>query len=95
MAPFTGFLNKLKSPPALNAVGDKVEILSAGTLGEEEVSLDSVKEIIMKDLDIFLDNAIFPAIEKKLHPPQERAEAGEADASAEAEGGAGEDEAEA
>ncbi len=48
-----------------------VTIVQAGTLGDEEVSLESVKEIFMKDLEIFLDDAIFPAIEQKLNPIQD------------------------
>ena len=51
-----------------------VTIVQAGTLEDEEVSLESVKEIFMKDLEIFLDDAIFPAIEQKLHPTQDTPE---------------------
>jgi len=33
--------------------------------------MDAVKEIIMKDLEIFLDESILPEIDKKLNPPEE------------------------
>ena len=36
--------------------------------------MDTVKEIIMKDLEIFLDESILPEIDKKLNPPEEKAE---------------------
>ena len=35
--------------------------------------MDAVKEIIMKDLEIFLDESILPEIDKKLNPPEEEA----------------------
>jgi len=76
-------------------IEDLAEIVKAGSLGEEPVSIDAVKEIIMKDLEIFLDKSILPEIDKKLNPPQEPAgeikgeteasEAAEAEAAVEAE----------
>ena len=50
------------------------EIVKAGSLGEGNVPMDSVKEIIIKDLEIFLDESILPDIDKKLNPPEEKAE---------------------
>jgi len=64
-------------------------IVKAGSLGEGNVPMDAVKEIMMKDLEIFLDESILPEIDKKLNPPQEKAEdteePAEKDESAEAE----------
>ncbi len=57
-------------------IGDLVEVLRAGTLEDGPISMDSVKEIIMKDLEIFLDDSIFPEIDKKLNPPQPEAAQG-------------------
>lgn len=73
-------LPKLKDQIAgdLSAIIEElVQIVSAGTLGDEQVSLDEVKDIIMKDLEIFLDDAILPEIDKKRNPPQESVDAGE------------------
>ena len=72
-------------------VEELVTIVQAGTRNVEDVSLDEVKALIMKDLEIFLDDAIFPPIEAKLNPPQESVEdagepaAGEEEESAPAE----------
>lgn len=66
-------------------VGELVDIVQAGTLQEDEVSLDDIKSLIMKDLEIFLDDAVFPDIEKKLHPAPETAENTSAEADADAE----------
>lgn len=52
-------------------VEELVTVVQAGTRNVEDVSLDEVKTLIMKDLEIFLDDAIFPPIEAKLKPPQE------------------------
>ena len=46
-----------------------VNIVQAGSLGDETVDLAAVKEILMKDLEIFVDNEIFPVIDRKLNPP--------------------------
>ena len=54
-------------------IEELAEIVKAGSLGEDKVSLDAVKEIIMKDLEIFLDESILPEIDKKLNPPEEEA----------------------
>jgi hypothetical protein len=90
-------LPKLKDKIAgdMSAIIEELaEIVKAGSLGEGNVPMDAVKEIIMKDLEIFLDESILPEIDKKLNPPAE--EAAETEAAAQegesAEGEAGEKE---
>jgi hypothetical protein len=61
-------------------------IVKAGSPEEDKVPMDAVKEIIMKDLEIFLDGSILPEIDKKMNPPEEKAE--EAEEPAEEGGGA-------
>ena len=48
-----------------------VDVIKAGATSGEEVSLDAVKELVMKDFEIFIDTSIFPVIDKKLNPPSE------------------------
>ena len=67
-------------------IEELAEIVKAGSLEDDKVPMDAVKEIIMKDLEIFIDGSILPEIDKKLNPPeekseetQEKAEEGEAD----------------
>ena len=69
-----------------------VNIVQAGSLGDETVDLGAVKEILMKDLEIFVDNEIFPVIDRKLNPPAEESAAEDASEAAEetAEGDAAE-----
>jgi hypothetical protein len=70
-------LPKLKKKIAgdMSAIIEELaEIVKAGSLGEGNVPMDAVKEIIMKDLEIFLDDSILPEIDKKLNPPEEKAE---------------------
>ena len=83
-------------PKLKDTVGDNlssiieelVSILSYGTLeGEDKVELAAVKEIIMKDIEIFLDNDVLPALDAKLNPrapepeaAEEASEEGEAEA---------------
>ena len=55
-------------------IEELAEIVKAGSLGEGNVPMDAVKEIIMKDLEIFLDESILPDIDKKLNPPEDKAE---------------------
>jgi hypothetical protein len=55
-------------------------IVKAGSLDEDKVPMDQVKDIIMKDLEIFLDDFILPEIDKKLNPPEEKAEEAEEEA---------------
>jgi hypothetical protein len=68
-------LPKLKDSIGSNLstiIEELVTILQAGTLeGEESVSMDAVKGIIMKDLEIFLDDSVLPPIDKKFNPPIE------------------------
>jgi hypothetical protein len=60
-------------------------IVKAGSPEGDKVPMDAVKEIIMKDLEIFLDDSILPEIDMKLNPPEEKAEeAEEAEEAAEA-----------
>ena len=58
-------------------VDELVDILKAGTREGEELSLEPVKEIIMKDFEIFLDDCILPDVEAKLKPPEEEKKAEE------------------
>ena len=70
-------LPKLKEKIAgdMSAIIEELaEIVKAGSLGEGNVPMDAVKEIMMKDLEIFLDQSILPEIDKKLNPPEEKAE---------------------
>jgi len=71
-------------------IEELAQIVKAGSLGGGNVPMDAVKEIIMKDLEIFLDDSILPDIDKKLNPPEEKAQEPEEEAeegeSAEAEG---------
>ena len=69
-------LPKLKEKIAgdMSAIIEELaEIVKAGSLGEGNVPMDAVKEIMMKDLEIFLDESILPEIDKKLNPPQAEA----------------------
>lgn len=59
-------------------VNELVDILVQGTIGEEEITAEPIKEIIMKDLEIFLDENIMPAVEKKIAPPEEESSADDA-----------------
>jgi hypothetical protein len=52
-------------------VDELVDILKAGTREGEELSIEPIKAIIMKDLEIFLDDYILPDVEAKLQPPEE------------------------
>ena len=68
-------LPKLKdklSSDLTEIVRELVQIVSAGSVEDDDSpDLDSVKEIIMKDLGIFLDKEIFPVIEAEIKPEQE------------------------
>ncbi len=86
-------LPKLKEKIAgdMSAIIEELaEIVKAGSLGEDNVPMDAVKEIMMKDLEIFLDESILPEIDKKLNPPEE--EAAEPEEKAEESAGAEEEE---
>ena len=55
-----------------------VSIVQAGTIGDDALDLAAVKSILMKDLEIFVDNDIFPVIDAKLNPPAEETSDAEA-----------------
>ena len=68
--------------------GELVNIVQAGADEGEDVDLAMVKETMMKDLEIFLDREIMPAIDARLNPPEPTAavdEGGEGEVEAEAE----------
>ncbi|WP_444995430.1 hypothetical protein [Aliikangiella sp. IMCC44359] len=53
-------------------IEELMELLKQGTLeGEEPVTIDEVKAVIMQNLEIFLDNMVLPPIDKKFNPPLE------------------------
>ena len=69
-------LPKLKdklSSDLTDIVRELVQIVSAGSIEEDDAALDidSIKEVIMKDLEIFLDKEIFPVIEAEMKSAQE------------------------
>ena len=69
---------KEKISADLSAIIEELaEIVKAGSLEDDKVPMDAVKEIIMKDLEIFIDDSILPEIDKKLNPPQEEPEEAE------------------
>ena len=55
-------------------IEELAEIVKAGSPGEDKVPMDAVKDIMMKDLEIFLDESILPEIDKKMNPQEEKAE---------------------
>ncbi|QFY43682.1 hypothetical protein F6R98_14475 [Candidatus Methylospira mobilis] len=66
-------------------VEDVVKIVQAGNRAGEVFEMEPVKQIILKDFDIFLTDCILPEIERKLAPaPVEEASAAEAPPVAEA-----------
>lgn len=65
-------------------VEELVTIVQAGTVADESVDLAQVKDIMMKDLEIYLDNSVFPDIDARLNPPAEE-EPAEAEGEGEAE----------
>ncbi|MEL7469054.1 MAG: hypothetical protein AAFN27_11405 [Pseudomonadota bacterium] len=85
-------LPKIKSQigSGLSEITDElVNIVQAGADEGEQIDLAMVKETMMKDLEIFLDRDIMPAIDARLNPPEPEApaeETGEAGAEAEGEG---------
>ena len=52
-------------------IDELVNILKAGAREGDELALEPIKEIIMKDFEIFLDDCILPDVEAKLKPPEE------------------------
>ena len=67
-------LEKKISTELAAIVEELANIVKAGTLDGGPVSMDEVKGIIMKDLEIFLTDSIIPKIEKKVNPPAEEPE---------------------
>ena len=64
-------------------VDELVSVVQAGASDGEDITTASVKELVMKDFEIFIDRYIFPEVEKRLHPPVEAAPAAEAEAAPE------------
>lgn len=64
-------IKKSISSDLMKITEELVSVVEAGSMGEEKVDLAAVKTILMKDLEIFVDNEIFPVIDAKLNPPQE------------------------
>jgi hypothetical protein len=63
---------KEKISAELAAIVDElVSILQQGTREGEELSIEPIKEILMKDLEIFVDEYIIPDVQKKIAPPEE------------------------
>ncbi|MCG8471028.1 MAG: hypothetical protein MI742_04140 [Desulfobacterales bacterium] len=58
-------------------VGELVDILRMGTRDGEELAVEPIKEILMKDFEIFIDENIMPEVAKKIAPPPEEEPAGE------------------
>jgi len=52
-------------------VDELVGILQQGTREGEELTVEPIKEILMKDLEIFVDECIIPDVQKKIAPPKE------------------------
>ncbi|MCP3940757.1 MAG: hypothetical protein GY710_04655 [Desulfobacteraceae bacterium] len=67
-------LPKLKEKIASSTseiLGELVAVLREGTREGEELEIEPIKEMFMKDFEIFLDDVILPDIEKQIHPPVE------------------------
>ena len=47
-----------------------VKIVEAGLDEGEKVDVAMVKEIMMKDLEIYLDRSVMPAIDARVNPPE-------------------------
>ena len=69
------FLPKLESTvqeSLSKIIEEHMTLLRSGTLeGEEAVTIEGVKEVVMKNLEIFLDSKILPGIAKKFYPVEE------------------------
>lgn len=64
---------KEKISAELAAIVDElVGILQQGTREGEELTTEPIKEILMKDLEIFVDECIIPDVQKKIAPPAEK-----------------------
>ena len=67
-------LPKLKDKVAASIseiIDELVNVLKDGTREGEELEIGAIKEIFMKDFEIFLDDVILPEVEKKIRPPEE------------------------
>lgn len=62
-----------------------VKIVEAGADEGEKVDLGMVKEVMMKDLEIYLDRNVMPAIDARLNPPEPEPEPAAEEAPAEEE----------
>lgn len=62
---------------------DLVTVVQAGLGDDEKVDIALVKEMIMKDLEIFIDREVLPPIDARLNPPEPEAPAAEGEAPAE------------
>lgn len=69
-------------------VDQLANFVKEGSREGDEFTIDPIKELIMKDLEIFLSDSILPEIEAKYNPPVE-----EEEEAAEGEGEAAEEEA--
>lgn len=59
-------------------VQDHLNYLGEGTLdGEDRVSLQEVKAVIMQNLEVFLDTEVLPQIYEKFNPVVEKDEIGD------------------
>ena len=68
------YFTKLKAKIADSVsemVGELVAMLKEESHEGEDLSIEPVKEIFMKDFEIFLADSILPDIEKQLHPQSE------------------------
>lgn len=85
-------LPKIKSQigSGISEITDElVNIVQAGADEGEQIDLAMVKETMMKDLEIFLDRDVMPAVDARLNPPEPAAPAddgGEAEGDPEGEG---------
>ena len=62
-------LEEQLAPSLTGIIEEVMDHLKKGTLAEEEgPTPQDVKELILKDLEIFLDNSILPAIAAKNAP---------------------------
>ncbi|HJO95705.1 MAG TPA: hypothetical protein QF753_20080 [Victivallales bacterium] len=49
-------------------IDEIVSLLQAGSRGNTELTTESIKEIVMKDYEIFLDDCVLPDVEERLKP---------------------------
>ncbi len=57
-----------------------VAIVQAGLGDDEKVDLSMIKDTMMKDLEIFMDRNVLPAVDARLNPPEPEPAAEEAPA---------------